>query len=125
MKQIFEAKNAPKAIGPYSHAASDVGIVFLSGQIPINPKTGELESGITAQTERVFENIAAVLEEAGLSFGDVLKTTVFLADIKDFAVVNEIYARYFSAPYPARSAVQVAALPKGASVEIECVAAKK
>ncbi|MDR1939979.1 MAG: RidA family protein [Clostridiales bacterium] len=125
MKRAINAQNAPKAVGPYSHAVAAGGLIFLSGQIPLDPATGELVLGIAAQTERVLKNISAVLAAEELGFDDVIKTTVFLKDMGDFAVMNEIYAKYFAAPYPARSAVEVAALPKGALIEIECIAAKK
>jgi 2-iminobutanoate/2-iminopropanoate deaminase len=114
---------APRAIGPYSQAIVVDGWVFCSGQIPIDPETGELSTGDTAeQTERVLLNLAAVLEAAGSSLDHVVKTTVFLADIGDFAAMNEVYARHFGDHRPARAAVQAGALPRHCSVEIECVA---
>jgi 2-iminobutanoate/2-iminopropanoate deaminase len=116
---------APRAIGPYSQAvSSDAGRwVFLSGQIPLDPATGELVPGdIAAQTERVMENLAAVLAAAGLGFGDVVKTTLYLVDLADFARVNDVYARYLEAPPPARATVEVAALPRGARLEIDAIA---
>lgn len=117
---------APAAIGPYSQAIIAGGFVFTAGQIPLDPATGELVGGdIGVQAERVLENLKAVLDAAGSSLTNVVKCTVFLADIGDFAAVNEAYARYFSEPYPARSAVQAAALPKGARVEIEAIARLK
>lgn len=122
-KQIATA-NAPAALGPYSQAIVAGGMLFASGQVPIVPATGEMAGEtIEEQAKQVFENLSAVLSEAGLTFGDVVKTTVFLADLADFAVVNEIYASYFSKPYPARSCVQIAALPKGSKLEIELIAA--
>lgn len=124
-RQIISTSTAPKAIGPYSQAvAVPAGrMVFLSGQIPLDPATGEIVPGdIGAQTERVMGNLAAVLEAAGLSFAKVVKTTIFLTDLQDFAVVNEIYGRSFQAAPPARSTIQVAALPRGARVEIEAIA---
>ncbi|MBR1781391.1 MAG: RidA family protein [Oscillospiraceae bacterium] len=124
-KQAIYTKNAPDAVGPYSQAVRVGNLTITYGQIPLDPATNQLvEGGIEAQTERVLRNLEAVLAEAGLTFDDVIKTTVFLADIGDFAAMNEVYARFFSAPYPARSAVQVAALPKGARVEIECICGK-
>ena len=124
-KKIIATKNAPAAIGPYSQAVSVGDMVFLSGQLALNPATGELaEGGIQGQTEQALKNIEAILAEAGLSMDNVVKTTVFLADIKDFAAMNEVYAKHFTASYPARSAVQVAALPKGGLVEIECICAR-
>ncbi len=115
----------PKAIGPYSVCAEAANFVFCSGQIPLNPATNELVSGgIKEQTRQVLENVRAILAEKGLNLGNVVKTTVFLADINDFAAMNEIYAEFFTAPYPARSAIAVKALPKGALVEIEVIAAR-
>jgi 2-iminobutanoate/2-iminopropanoate deaminase len=117
------AEGAPEAIGPYSQAITVDGWVYCSGQIPVDPATGELSTGdIREQTDLVLRNLAAVLQAAGASLGDVVKTTVFLADIGDFAAMNEVYARHFGDHRPARAAVQAAALPKRCSVEIECVA---
>jgi 2-iminobutanoate/2-iminopropanoate deaminase len=114
---------APAAIGPYSQAIATDGWVFCSGQIPIDPSTGELvEGGVAAQTERVMTNLAAVLEEAGASLGRVVKTTVFLSDMGTFAEMNEVYGRHFGDHRPARATVEVSALPKGVDVEIECTA---
>ena len=122
IKQI-NTTDAPAAIGPYSQAIATGGFLFASGQLPVNPKTGNVESDdVTAQAHAVFKNIGAVLKEAGLKYGDVVKTTVFLTDMSDFAAVNAVYAEYFSAPYPARSCVQVVALPKGVKVETEFIA---
>jgi 2-iminobutanoate/2-iminopropanoate deaminase len=121
LKSVTSAK-APKAIGPYSPALRAGGTLFLSGQLGIDPATGELEKGVRSQAERALANMEAILAEEGLSFASVAKTTIFLADMADFATVNEVYASRFSAPYPARSTIQVAALPKGALVEIEGIA---
>lgn len=125
-KKVINASGAPAAIGPYSHAIdTGLGLIFTSGQIPVDPKTGDVvEGGIEAQTEKVFANLKAVLEAAGSSFDKVVKATVFLQDLKDFAVVNGIYANYFKVDPPARSTVQVAGLPKGSLVEIEVIALK-
>ena len=125
MKSISTPK-APAAIGPYSQDIdSGTGLVFLSGQLPINPATGAFpEGGIQAQTRQSLQNVKAILEEAGLGLANVVKTTVFLADMGDFAAMNEVYAQFFAQPFPARSAVSVKALPKGALVEIECIAAR-
>ncbi|MBX3244629.1 MAG: RidA family protein [Acidobacteria bacterium] len=125
-KKAVEAADAPKAIGPYSQAIIANGFVFTAGQIGSDPKTGQLvEGGIEEQTEQVLKNIAAVLKASGSSMEDVVKTTVFLADINDFAKMNEIYAKYFKAPFPARSTVQVARLPRDAKIEIETIAVVK
>ena len=125
MKSI-STSNAPAAIGPYSQAVdSGAGLVFLSGQLPLDPATGAFpEGGIQAQTHQSLRNVQAILEAAGLSLANVVKTTVFLADMGDFAAMNEVYASFFAEPFPARSAVAAKALPKGALVEIECIAAK-
>jgi endoribonuclease L-PSP, putative len=120
--ESISSPNAPKAIGPYSHAVKAGAALYVSGQLGLDPATGELKEGVKAQAEQAIANLKAILAAAGLGLGDVAKTTVFLADITDFAAVNEIYAAHFSAPYPARSAVQVAALPKGGRVEIEAIA---
>ena len=123
-KKIISTDQAPKAIGPYSQAIVYNGLAYLSGQIPLDPATGQLVPGdITAQTERVLENIKAVLEAAGASFDSVLKTTVFLKDMNDFPKMNEVYARYFPSDAPARSTVQAARLPRDVMVEIEAIAA--
>jgi 2-iminobutanoate/2-iminopropanoate deaminase len=123
MKQIISTDRAPKAIGPYSQAVKAGGFLFLSGQIPLDPATGEFVSGgITEQTERVMDNIAAVLAEAGVGFDAVVKTTIFLTDLANFGVVNEVYGSRFSAAPPARSTVEVKGLPRGALVEIEVLA---
>lgn len=123
--KVINTPNAPAAIGPYSQAIEVNGMVYTSGQLPINPATGEFAgSDIKSQAEQSLKNVKAILEEAGISMQNVVKTTVFLADMADFAAMNEVYASYFSAPFPARSAVAVKTLPKGALVEIECVACK-
>lgn len=121
-KTIINAKNAPAAVGPYVHAVKAGNFVFTSGQIGLIPETGTLAEGIVAQTEQVLKNLGAVLGEAGATYSDVIKTTVFLDNINDFATVNEIYAKYFTGDAPARSCVEVASLPKGALVEIEVIA---
>ena len=124
MKQVISTSKAPAAIGPYSQAIQVGNLLYASGQIPIDPSTGSIvDGGIKEQTRQSLLNIQAILEEAGLSFANVVKTTVFLADINDFADMNGVYAEFFSEPYPARSAVAVKSLPKGALVEIEVVAA--
>ena len=125
MKAINTQK-APAAIGPYSQAIdSGIGLVFVSGQLPIDPATGAFpEGGGSEQTRQSLTNAKAILEEAGLGLQNVVKTTVFLADMGDFAAMNEVYSQFFAAPFPARSAVAVKTLPKGALVEIECIAAK-
>lgn len=123
-KQIVATEEAPKAIGPYSQAVVYGGLVYLSGQIPLDPVTGQIvEGGISAQTERVLANLAAVLEACGSSLDRVLKTTVFLQDMTEFAEMNGVYTRYFHVNPPARSTVQVARLPRDVRVEIDCIAA--
>jgi 2-iminobutanoate/2-iminopropanoate deaminase len=123
MKEPISTKSAPAAIGPYSQAIRAGGLVFLSGQIPLDPVSGQLIDGdIAAQTERVMKNLGAVLEAAGCSFDDVVRTTIFLTSLADFQVVNECYGRHFHAVPPARATVQVAALPRGAKVEIDAIA---
>ena len=123
MKKVINTNQAPAAIGPYSQAIKVGNLVYTSGQIPINPATGNfVEGGIKEQTRQSLTNIKAILEEAGLSMNNVVKTTVFLVDMNDFADMNSVYAEFFSEPYPARSAVAVKTLPKGALVEIEVVA---
>jgi 2-iminobutanoate/2-iminopropanoate deaminase len=125
MKPI-STQNAPAAIGPYSQAVdSGAGLVFVSGQLPIDPSTGAFpEGGVTEQTRQSLSNAQAILQAAGLELADVVKTTVFLADMGDFAAMNAVYATFFSEPFPARSAVAVKTLPKGALVEIECIATR-
>lgn len=122
-KEIISTDRAPGAIGPYSQAVKAGNMVFCSGQIPIDPQTGEFVSeNVAEQTEQVFKNLMAVLEAAGTNLGDVVKTTVFLADMNDFTVMNEVYARYFGENKPARATVQAARLPRDARVEIEVIA---
>ncbi|MCU0239314.1 MAG: RidA family protein [Pyrinomonadaceae bacterium] len=123
MKEVISTENAPAAIGPYSQAIKVGNMVFVSGQIPIDPKTGEFVSNeVAEQTEQVLKNLSAVLNAAGSSLANVVKTTVFLADMNDFVVMNEIYAKHFADNKPARATVQAARLPKDARVEIECIA---
>lgn len=123
MKEIISTENAPGAIGPYSQAIKAGGMLFCSGQIPIDTATGEfVEGGVVEQTEQVLRNLKAVLEAAGAGISNVVKTTVFLADMNDFAAMNEVYAKYFDADKPARATVQAARLPRDARVEIECIA---
>ncbi len=121
-KVAISSDAAPAALGPYSAGVKAGGMVFLSGQLGLDPKTGQLADGVVAQAEQSLENIEALLAAAGAALDNVVKTTVFLADIADFAAVNEVYASRFPEPYPARSAVQVGALPAGALVEIEVIA---
>ena len=121
MKQI-NTPNAPAAIGPYSQALDLGNLVFVSGQLPVVPATGEMPATVEEQANQSLTNMKAILAEAGLTMADVVKTVIFLADINDFAAVNAVYAQYVAQPYPARSCVQVAAIPKGAKVEIECIA---
>jgi 2-iminobutanoate/2-iminopropanoate deaminase len=120
--EIVASENAPKAIGPYSSAVRAGGTVYCSGQLGLDPGSGELASGVRAQAERAILNLEALLGAAGLALANVAKTTIFLVDMADFAAVNEVYASRFAAPYPARSTIQVAALPKGGLVEIEAIA---
>ena len=123
MREIISTEKAPGAIGPYSQAIKTGGMVFCSGQIPIDPATGEFVSNdVVEQTEQVLKNLSAVLDAAGTNLGNVVKTTVFLADMGDFAAMNEVYGRYFSENKPARATVQAARLPKDARVEIDCIA---
>ena len=122
--RAITAVGATKPIAPYSPAIDTGSLVFVSGQIGADPATGELLEGVAAQAERVLKNVVAILDAAGLSMSDVAKTTCFLADINDFAAFNEVYASYFDEPKPARSTYQVAALPKGALVEIEAIAVR-
>ena len=125
MKKVISTSNAPAAIGPYSQAIETDGYVFTSGQIPINPATGEVESKtIEEQTEQVMHNIGALLEASGLTFANVVKTTCFLADLNDFAAFNAVYAKYFPNEAPARSCFAVAGLPKGAKLEVETICVK-
>ena len=123
MKKVISTSKAPSAIGPYSQAIQVGNLVYTSGQIPIDPATGVFaEGGIKEQTRQALLNVKAILEETGLSMNDIVKTTVFMADMNDFADMNAVYAEFFTEPYPARSAVAVKTLPKGALVEIEVVA---
>ena len=123
MREIVSTDKAPAAIGPYSQAIKTGGMIFCSGQIPIDPVTGEFVSNdIAEQTEQVLKNLSAVLEAGGTNLGNVVKTTVFLSDMSDFAAMNEVYGRYFSENKPARATVQAARLPRDAKVEIECIA---
>jgi 2-iminobutanoate/2-iminopropanoate deaminase len=124
MKKVIHTEHAPAAIGPYSQAIETNGMLFISGQIPVNPATGEVPDGITAQTEQVMKNIAAILEEVGYSFANVVKTTCLLSDIANFGAMNEVYAQYFPTEPPARAAFAVRDLPKGVMVEIETIAVK-
>ena len=123
MRQAISAPDAPKAMGAYSPAIRAGNLLFISGQIPINPATGELVSGnIAAEAEQVMRNLSALLKAAGLGFEHVVRTTVFLADMNDFAAMNAVYATYFTAPAPARATVQVSRLPKDARIEIDVIA---
>lgn len=122
MKTTITAQSAPAALGPYSHAKLAGGVLFASGQLGLDPATGALPAGVKEQARQSLENVGAVLAAAGMSYRDVVKTTVFLADMEDFAAVNEVYATYFSEEPPARSCVAVKTLPKNALVEIEVVA---
>jgi 2-iminobutanoate/2-iminopropanoate deaminase len=125
MKTVIATSDAPAAVGPYSQAVAIGNLLFCAGQIPLDPSTGNLVEGdITAQTTRVLDNVTAVLAANSMSFADVVKATVFLADMNDFTAMNAVYAKYFKAPYPARSTIQVARLPKDARVEIEVIAAR-
>jgi 2-iminobutanoate/2-iminopropanoate deaminase len=124
MKQAIATAGAPAAIGPYSQAIVSGGFVFVSGQIPLDPASGQLTAGgVAEQTARVLENLRAVLEAAGASLDSVVKTTVYLKDMADFAAMNEVYARYFADPAPARATVEAARLPRDVRVEIDCIAA--
>ena len=124
MKKTIHTDNAPKAIGPYSQAVETNGMLFISGQLPVNPVSGKIESdNISEQTDRVLKNIGAILEAAGYSYKNVVKSTVLLKNMSDFAGMNEVYAKYYTSEMPARVAYEVAALPMGALVEIETVAA--
>ena len=123
MKERIQTNRAPQAIGPYSQAVKANGLVFVSGQIPIDPKTGQfIAGGIAEQTEQVLKNLAALLEAAGSGLDYVMKTTVFMADMEEFAVMNEIYGRFFTDQPPARATVQAARLPRDARIEIEAIA---
>jgi len=125
MKKVISTPDAPAAVGPYSQAIASGDFLFCAGQIPLEPATGALVEGDAAtQTTRVLENVQAVLAANGMTFGNVVKSTVFLTDLGDFAAMNGVYGKYFAEPFPARSTIQVAALPRGANVEIEVIAAR-
>ena len=124
MKEVVSTPAAPAALGPYSQAIDAGPFVFVSGQLPVDPATGAIPDGAAAQAERAFANVRAILAAAGLGLEHVAKTTVFLSDLADFAAVNEVYARAFVAPFPARSCVQAAALPRGARLEVEAIAVR-
>ena len=123
MKTILNTAAAPKAIGPYSQAVGTEALLYTSGQLGIDPATGKLVDGVEAQAQQAMRNLGAILEARGLSYANIIKTTIFLASMADFAAVNAVYASYFSGDFPARSCVQVAGLPLGGLVEIECIAA--
>jgi 2-iminobutanoate/2-iminopropanoate deaminase len=126
MKEVIATKSAPGAIGPYSQAIKAGDLVFVSGQIPLDPATGQMiEGDVVAQTERVMKNLEAILEAAGCTFADVVRSTIYLADLGDFARVNEVYGKRFPSNPPARATVQVAALPRAARVEIDVIATTK
>lgn len=120
--EIISTQKAPGAIGPYSQAVRAGDMLFTSGQLGLNPETGVLAEGVRAQADQALKNLGAILHEAGLDYKDVIKTVVFIKSMADFKTVNEVYAQYFTANYPARSCVEVAALPMGGLVEVECVA---
>ncbi len=124
MKNVIHTEKAPKAIGPYSQAIEINGMLFISGQVPVNPETGSIPEGITAQTEQVMKNIAAILDKAGYTFSDVIKSTCLLSDMSNFKAMNEVYGKYYSENPPARAAFAVKELPLGALVEIETIAVK-
>lgn len=125
MSKVIFTADAPAAVGPYSQAIDCGDCVYLSGQIPLVPETGAIaDGGVAGQAHQMFKNVGAVLKAAGLDYSNVVKTTVFMTDLKEFGTLNEIYGEYFSTPYPARSCVEVSALPKGVSVECEVIARK-
>lgn len=124
-KQVISSTNAPKAIGPYSSALKVGNMLFVSGQIPVNPADGSIPASIKEQANQSLANLKALVTEAGYSLSDVVKTTVFITDINDFAAVNEVYASYFAEPYPTRSCVAIKDLPKGVKLEIECICCKE
>lgn len=125
MKKIINTDNAPKAIGPYSQAVEANGMLFISGQLPVNPENGEIPEGIVPQTEQVMKNIEAILKEAGYSFDNVIKSTCLMADMADFKAMNEVYAKYYPNNPPARAAFAVKELPLKVKIEIETIAVKK
>ncbi len=125
MKKIIATENAPKAVGPYSQAVEVNGTIWVSGQIPVNPADGSVPETIEAQSRQALKNVGAILREAGLSYTDVVKTTVLLADIADFKAMNAVYAEYFTGKMPARACFQAAALPLGVKVEIEAIAVRE
>ena len=123
MKKVIATSEAPQAVGPYSQAVAVGSLLFAAGQIPLDPATGELIDGdVAAQTAQVLQNVAGVLRANGMTFANVVKSTVFMVDLANFAAMNAVYSQYFTEPFPARSTIQVAALPKGAQVEIEVIA---
>ncbi|MCX7872555.1 MAG: RidA family protein [Verrucomicrobiae bacterium] len=123
MKRAVNTKEAPAAVGPYSQAVREGEFLFCAGQIPLDPQTGSIVGNdIKTQTEQVLKNVEAILKSEGLTFANVVKTTVFMTDLSEFPQMNEVYAKFFQTPYPARSTIQVAALPRGAKVEIEVIA---
>tara|TARA_Y100000758_G_C15766715_1_gene317977 strand:+ start:68 stop:448 length:381 start_codon:yes stop_codon:yes gene_type:complete len=123
MRDVVSSRGAPAAIGPYSQAIRAGGFLFISGQIPLDPESGQVvDRDVTAQTHRVMQSLGAILKAAGASYEHVVRTTIFLTDLTDFALVNDVYGSYFAAPAPTRATVQVAALPKGVSVEIDAIA---
>lgn len=124
MKNVIATDKTPAAIGPYSQAIEVNGMVYTSGQIPVNPATGEIPEGAVAQAEQAFQNMTNLLEAAGTSMDKVIKTTVFIKNMNDFGAINEVYAKYFPAPYPSRSCVEVARLPKDVLLEVEAIAVK-
>ncbi len=125
MKKIISTENAPKAVGPYSQAVWANDLLFISGQIPIDPSTGKFVSeDVKEQTKQVFKNLGSILQEAGMDFENIVKATVYLADMNDFAAMNEVYASFFEKDFPARAAFQVVKLPLGAKVEIEAIAVR-
>ena len=123
--ELISTKNAPAAIGPYSQGLKVGDLVFVSGQIPVNPETGAMAETVEEQARQSLTNLGNILKEAGLDYSNVVKTVVFLSDLNDFAAVNAVYETFFTAPFPARSCVQVAGIPKGAKLEIECIATTK
>lgn len=124
MKNVISTDKAPAAIGPYSQAIEVNGMVFTSGQIPVNPTTGEIPEGVEAQANQAFSNLKALLEASGSDMAKVIKTTVFIKNMNDFAKINEVYANYFVQPFPSRSCVEVARLPKDVLLEVEAIATK-